>query len=220
MVNTENGAAPVYEYTSESKAFRLIGLVTVSASLLALHIGVLPFLRRFSGAPYVSSSVKARSVISEALQRRAAAKARDGLPLPQMIDMGSGSGEIVVDAARAGFAATGYELNTWLIIMSRWRAWKAKLPHAQFIRGDMWSASLRDADVVVVFGIPDIMDRVRAKVAAECAPGCLVCCNSFPIKEWRPVQKKAGVWFYDVGNVGNVGKVEADLTRYRGDCSV
>lgn len=187
----------------EEKSVRLIGIVTVSASLLTLHIGVLPFLRRFSGAPYVSSSVKARSAISEALRHRASVRTKDGRPRPRprMIDMGSGSGEIVLDAARSGFAATGYELNTWLVALSRWRAWKASLPHARFVRSDMWTASLHGADAIVVFGVPGIMDRIGAKVANECPRGCLVCCNSFPIKGWRPMHKKAGVWFYDVGNV-------------------
>ena len=38
-----------------------------------------------------------------------------------MLDIGSGDGRLVVEAARMGFRATGVELNRWLVYYSRWR---------------------------------------------------------------------------------------------------
>ena len=37
-----------------------------------------------------------------------------------MLDIGSGDGRLVVEAARMGFRATGVELNRWLVYYSRW----------------------------------------------------------------------------------------------------
>ena len=36
-----------------------------------------------------------------------------------LVDIGSGDGRLVVEAARMGFRATGVELNRWLVYYSR-----------------------------------------------------------------------------------------------------
>ena len=42
------------------------------------------------------------------------------LPLQgTLLDIGSGDGRLVVDAAKMGFRATGVELNRWLVYYSR-----------------------------------------------------------------------------------------------------
>lgn len=174
-----------------------VGLAVVSSALVGLAVVTGPFLRRFSGAPYVASTEASRRAIRAALRRHAEGAGR-GRRL-QVVDLGSGSGEVVVEAARDGHAAVGYELNVWLVAASRWRAARAGVgERARFVWGDMWEAEVGAADAVVVFGVPGIMQRVGRKLEGECRAGCLVCCNSFRIEGWRARSATANVWTYAV----------------------
>merc|ERR1712179_520320 len=44
-------------------------------------------------------------------------------PPPTLVDIGSGDGRVVLQAARDGYRAHGVELNRWLVYFSRWSAW-------------------------------------------------------------------------------------------------
>ena len=56
-----------------------------------------------------------------------------------MLDIGSGDGRLVVEAARMGFRATGVELNRWLVYYSRLSAWRAGVrSNTNFLRHDLW----------------------------------------------------------------------------------
>lgn len=173
------------------------GLFAATTLLGLVFAGSIPFLRRFTGAPYVSSSVSARRAIGTALHTHVH---RGG----HVIDLGSGSGEILVDAAvRHGLHGTGYELNLWLVAASRVRAWRAGVnDRVSFKWKDMWTADVASADAVVVFGVPDIMARIKAKINSECREGCLVCCNTFPIPGVAQLSKSGGVWFYVTTKTG------------------
>lgn len=175
-----------------------VGLAVETTSIAVVAMGAAPFLRRFTGAPYVSSSVAARQAISKAIRQHYNRHPR-GLDMV-LVDLGSGSGEVVLDAARAGYSATGYELNVWLVGLSRWRAWRAGFSpgQAKFVWGDLWKSDIGKADAVVVFGVPDMMKRVEVKVGRECGDGCLVCCNTFALRGVPESYRSGGVWFYDV----------------------
>lgn len=175
-----------------------VGLAAATTSIALVAMGTAPFLRRFTGAPYVSSSVAARKAISKAIREHYNGH-REARRMV-LVDLGSGSGEIVLDAARAGYSAKGFELNVWLVALSRWRAWRAGLSpsQAKFVWGDLWKSDVAKADAVVVFGVPDIMKRVEVKVASECDDGCLVCCNTFALRGMTESHRSGGVWFYKV----------------------
>lgn len=153
-----------------------------------------PFLRRFSGAPYVSSSQSARRAILSHLDKMHAARG----PGQRLTDLGSGGGEIVLGAASRGFNARGVELNPWLVLLSRLRAFRAhdSSRTAAFRRECMWQTNLAREDVIVCFGVPRIMGRLRDKLAVECKAGAWVCSNTFELPGWTPARREAGVHFY------------------------
>lgn len=181
-----------------------IGLTAVTTTIVALTALTAPFLRAFTGAPYVASAHAARNALNVHLGAHAAtlqAAKPHVRPAgkPRMVDLGSGSGELVLDAARRGYNAIGYERNLWLVLLSRYRAYRRGLHrHAHFVCADLWSVPLHRFDAVVVFGVPSIMARVAQKVRAECQDGCLVCSNSFEIVGLPRGQRIGGVWFYSV----------------------
>lgn len=170
-----------------------IGLGTTLVASVGLCAITIPFLRRFTGAPYVASSQLARNAISRHITKiRGTKEGRLNL-----IDLGSGSGEIVLHAATNGFRAHGVELNPWLIALSRWRAWRAGIEYASFSKRCMWTTPLHDEDVVVVFGIPDIMNQLSSKLENECKPdGAWIVSNTFRLPNRQPIRSESGVHFY------------------------
>lgn len=217
-----------------------VGLTVAGTMLTATMALTLPFLRRFSGAPYVASSTAARTAILQAVQRHVgdtttarrhivasatcpsrnsatsasadrththASPSVSGSPsvtsqrARKVIDLGSGSGDVVLTLADNGIHATGYDLNPWLVLLSRYRALSSakRRTYARFVWGDMWTAPLRDADAVVVFGVPSIMRRIGDKMAHDAQQGCLLCSNTFKVPGWRNVAHAGGVWFYRIG---------------------
>lgn len=180
-----------------------VGLGLVCASILTTVSLSAPFLRRFSGAPYVASATSARRLIISRLRLEAEKKVgcENGEEL-RIVDLGSGSGDVLLEAAQKirQVRATGYELNVWLVWLSRWRAYRQGVAsRVHFVWGDMWHAPLKDMDAIIVFGIPAIMNRIAGKIESETRNGCLVASNSFHIDKWRPIEKEAGVWLYRIG---------------------
>lgn len=180
-----------------------IGLGLACTSLLTIVGLSAPFLRKFSGAPYFASATSARRVIISRLQLEAEKKGGGKLgEVYRIVDLGSGSGDVLIEAAQhlGQVRATGYELNMWLVLLSRWRAYRQGVAsQVRFVWGDMWHAPLNTADAIIVFGIPAIMDKVACKITKDAQNDCLVASNSFQIVNWRPIEVKAGVWMYRVG---------------------
>ena len=89
------------------------------------------------------------------------------VPAPHVVDLGSGGGTLVRAAVRESkFArATGIELNPALVAFARLRS------HGQnsetFHLGSFWEASLADADVVLVYGVPSIMAQLELKLVRQ-----------------------------------------------------
>merc|ERR550517_1439121 len=58
-----------------------------------------------------------------------------------LVDIGSGDGRIVLEAARRGFKSHGVELNSMLVLYSRYAAVRAGLRgQATFARQDLWKS--------------------------------------------------------------------------------
>eukprot|EP00967_Tisochrysis_lutea_P099478 scaffold147790_cov29-Tisochrysis_lutea.AAC.7 len=102
----------------------------------------------------------------------------------RLVDLGSGDGSLLRAATRTaayGHAA-GYEINPWLVayarLVSAGRSTK-EVTHWT----SMWEASLDEADVVLIYGVPPIMEGLGKKLAAELRPGAIVVCNGYELPE-------------------------------------
>ncbi len=97
------------------------------------------------------------------------------------MDLGSGDGRVVIEAARRELRGVGYEINPMLVLFSvawaaaerpKWRLgvgqpWPAT-GSARFYCRDLWRLDLSHADVVLVCGLTPIMERLSVKLLAEC----------------------------------------------------
>merc|ERR1719512_135928 len=110
----------------------------------------------------------------------------------RLVDFGSGDGRLVAGAASHGMQAVGYELNPYLILLSRLRFRKvlANVPapgSGKILWANAWDADLRDVDVVTLYGRPGdgFMERAAAKCEAELPPNAAVVSHYFDIPGWE-----------------------------------
>lgn len=114
----------------------------------------------FRGAPYVPSK---KRDLEEALDSLVTLGKNDLL-----VDIGSGDGIVLRQAARRGAKAVGYELNPLLVLISNLLS--RKNPNVKTYLADFWNVSLPDETTVVyVFGESRDIVKMAAKVEREAA---------------------------------------------------
>jgi hypothetical protein len=119
-----------------------------------------------------------------------------------LVDVGSGDGRIVLEAARVGFKAHGVELNRWLVLYSRVGALRLGLrQNATFARNDLWKTELGKYDNIVIFGVEQMMPQLEEKLDKELSESSAVIACRFPFPNWTPVEEVGAgvdtVWKYD-----------------------
>ena len=107
-------------------------------------------------------------------------------PKDFVMDLGSGDGRNIIAAARRGAWAMGIEFNPDLVLLSRKNAATAGVyDQAQFVEGDMFEADFSEANVLLLFLLPDNLLRLRSKFL-EMHPGSRIVSNTFGIEGWMP----------------------------------
>lgn len=110
----------------------------------------------FRGAPYVPSK---KGDLERAFDALYPIGADDTL-----VDIGSGDGVVLREAARRGARAVGYELNPILVALSRWLS--RGYPGVTVYLADFWRAPLPQATTVVyTFGDSRDIAKMADKVA-------------------------------------------------------
>jgi hypothetical protein len=103
-----------------------------------------------------------------------------------VIDLGSGDGRTVIAAARRGIPALGVEYNEKLVELSRANAQAAGVADkASFVQGDMYEADISKASVMILFLLPENLDKLADKFL-DLRPGSRIVLNTFPVSGWSP----------------------------------
>ncbi|MET0444391.1 MAG: class I SAM-dependent methyltransferase [Pseudorhodoplanes sp.] len=128
---------------------------------------------------------------------------RDTVPTPQVlvekmldlanvtagdtvVDLGSGDGRTVIAAVNRGAVARGIEYNPAMVELSRQNlaaagmTGKARIDHA-----DIFDSDFSSGDVITIFLLPDLYDRLRPILLAM-KPGTRVVSNTFGMGGWQP----------------------------------
>jgi ribosomal protein L11 methylase PrmA len=151
--------------------------------LLAYYSGII------KGAPFVPTQ-------KLALEKMIALA--DIKPGEKLVDLGSGDGRIVIAAAKAGAEAHGYEINPLLVLWSKYKIKKAGLTSKAFIhKKNFWFVDFHKYDIVMLFGISGIMEKLEGKLMTELKPGSRVVSNIFKFPNWQG-QTSEGVSVYRV----------------------
>jgi Methyltransferase domain len=116
----------------------------------------------------------------------------------RVVDLGSGDGKIAIAAAQRGAVARGIEFNPDMVELSRRRAREAGV-EVQFERGDIFKSDFRNADVVTLYLLPTLNERLRPTLL-RMKPGTRVTSHQFTMGEWEPDQtaeigsRRAHLW--------------------------
>jgi hypothetical protein len=160
--------------------------MALGIGLLALDVFIVWFL--LNGAPYVPSKMAA--------VKRMARCANAG-PGTRCADIGSGDGRIVIEMARVGAEAHGYESNPLLVWWSRRQIARAGLADRAFIhRENFWHSDFSSFNAVTLFGITHIMKRLGRKLQQELKPGALIVSNAFEFPGLQCVTQDDGIYVY------------------------
>lgn len=199
--------------TNASKSPGWIGLalagVTGGAAVILSVVAapfVAPALRKVC-LPYVPASDAQVNNVLAALKT---------LRAKSLIDLGSGDGRIVIAAVQQQLQyhrdqtshdtlvplhGTGAELNPWLVLWSRFSAWRSGVSaRTKFLTADLWTLDLKRYDGVVIFGVQEMMAPLEQKLKVELpAEGAVIACR-FPLPNSRPTATLGSgidtVWLY------------------------
>ena len=119
-------------------------------------------------------------------------------PGMKAVDIGSGDGRLVIALAKAGAEAHGYEIQPFLVWLSKRKIRKAGLTGKAFIhRKDFWLEDLSKFDIVTVFLPTSISKRLEAKLRSELKTDARII-SSDPISPtWILSKKKGSVHLYE-----------------------
>jgi ribosomal protein L11 methylase PrmA len=118
-------------------------------------------------------------------------------PGMRVLDLGSGDGRVVIALAQAGAQAYGFEINPILVVWSNYKIRKSGLANrATVLRKNFWNESFAEYELVVIFGMSHIMDKLEQKLRTELKPGTLVISNIFQFPNWAAIAEEEGVRVY------------------------
>ncbi|OWF42603.1 protein FAM173B-like [Mizuhopecten yessoensis] len=166
-----------------------VGIYTLTGPFLA------PALRKIC-LPFLPASSTQMKNVFKALGSRKGS----------LLDIGSGDGRIVIEAAKKGYKASGIELNMWLVLYSRLAARRAGMvTMATFKRQDLWKTDVSSFDNVVIFGVRQMMEPLELKLEKELGEDSMVVACRFRFPNWEPVMTLGEgvdtVWLYRINKM-------------------
>lgn len=110
-------------------------------------------------------------------------------------DLGCGDGKIIAALALAGTNTSGFELEPSLIKKSLARLAKSNLK-AEIIEQNFFTADLSRFNIITLYGITSMMDRLEKKLTDELQPSSLIVSNTFIFPNWPIKASKSNVFLY------------------------
>lgn len=167
-----------------SLIFYIIIFIIIS---VILSLFFFPFIM---GAPFQPSSRRRLEIMMRFANIRRGDK---------VADLGSGNGRVVIEFAKRGAIAHGYEINPLLVWYSRWRIRRLGLQkRAKIYMKSFWKVNLRGYDVISLFQIFFVMSSLKKKLKRELKSGSRIVSNTWKFPGWKPVRKEKEVFLYRV----------------------
>lgn len=157
--------------------------------------------------PYVPSTTVA---VDEMLRLAAVG------PSDLVADLGSGDGRVVIAAARDyGARGLGIELDARLVEQSRVHAREAGVEErVSFRQGDVLVADYRDATVVTLYLLPNLVEKLKPRLL-DLRPGTRIVAHDYGFSDWKPdrrvVISKSYMLYVVPAKVGGKWRLEAEL---------
>jgi SAM-dependent methyltransferase len=138
------------------------------------------------GAPFLPTLKTQIQVVFEFLDLK---------PGQKLIELGSGDGRVLIEAAKRGIYATGYELNPILFVYSWFKTRKYK-DQITLKFGNYWRAEWPETDGIFVFLLNKYMKRLNKLVVQEYKNPVNLVSYAFKIPGLEASAEKSGVFLY------------------------
>ena len=170
-------------------------MITIAVCVLLIVIGIIITYcySIFYDVPYVPTP---KPIARQML------KMSELKPDELLYDLGSGDGRILIMAAREfGAKCVGIELNFFRYKLSNWRINRMGLSkQIKVIRSSFFEADLFHADVVFMYLLPSINEKLKPKLSKELKKGARVVTFSFIMKRWKAYKfdDEAKIYLYKI----------------------
>ena len=171
----------------------LEGLLTniytlIFLGILAIILFIFFYWPWLFGAPYEPTADKKLKKIMKLAKIKKGEKA---------VDLGSGDGRIVIALAKEGAEAHGYEINPFLVLISRHKIRKAKLQDKAKIHWkSFWKVDLNQFDVIVMFQFKTIMKRLERKFQKEIRKKSRIVSYYWKLPSWKFIKRIENIYLY------------------------
>lgn len=131
-------------------------------------------------------------------------------------DLGSGDGRVVISAARDyGARGLGIELDARLVAESEAHARAAGVERlVSFRQGDILKADYRDATVVTLYLLPNLVEKLKPRLL-DMRPGTRIVAHDYGFKDWKPDRRilisKSYMLYVVPAKVGGKWRLAASL---------
>lgn len=118
-------------------------------------------------------------------------------PNEKSADLGSGDGRIVLEFAKSGAQAHGYEIDKDLILKTESKIMEQKLDDRAFIHWkNYWEEDLSEYNIITIYGMTSIMTKLERKLFNELKPGSRIISNVFEFPTLKPMRVENNVYLY------------------------
>ncbi len=116
-----------------------------------------------------------------------------------LVDLGSGDGRILKEAARRGLMAVGYEINPVMCLVAWLSCWSYR-SRVHIKCRSLWAADLSEADLVYAFLIPKRMAKLDEVLNSQNGRALKLVSYAFQVPERRYVRfdKNSYLYYYPV----------------------
>lgn len=113
-----------------------------------------------------------------------------------LLELGSGDGRVMVEAAKRGINSIGYELNPLLVVYSRVLTWRWR-KNIKIVWANYWKVTLPKADGIFVFLLTPYMDKLDKKITREAKRPVRLVSFAFNLPNKKPSKKRGGIFLYE-----------------------
>lgn len=115
----------------------------------------------------------------------------------KVVDLGSGDGRLVVEAAKLGAFAHGVEINPGLVFYSLVNIAKNGVSdNAKVSWKSLYKMDFSKYNVIFVAGFIEMMKKLEKEFEVRLKKGTKVICYAFPLPNKQPKFQKDGIYFY------------------------
>lgn len=166
----------------------IILLILLLIYILAVIIFIIPPL--FYGAPYEPTDKKTIQTMI---------KFAKPLKNKKVADLGSGDGRLVIEFAKHGAEAHGYEINPLLVYISRKKIKSLNLQNKAFIHWrNFWKQDLSKYSIITLFQISYLMPKLEKKFKKELKPNSKIISNKWVFPNLKLKKQIKRTKFYQI----------------------